>query len=160
MIRYFCPSCWAEVSKTEKICPYCKESIEKWDEKSFVGKLISSLTHSERSIVYRACYILGERREKTAVELLIHLLNSTNDHFLKEEIVEALGKIGDERALPVLINELLNNPSFLVRGKAATALENFKGSKEVIEALKRAMGDCSRYVKESALKSLDKLRSR
>ncbi len=93
MIRYFCPSCWVEVSKTEKTCPYCKESLEKWDKKSFVEKLISSLTHSERSIVYRACYIIGERREKAAVEFLIYLLNSTNDHFLKEEIVEALGKI-------------------------------------------------------------------
>jgi HEAT repeat protein len=157
MIHYFCPFCWAEVSKTEKTCPYCRKNIEEWDEISFVEKLISSLTHSERSIVYRACYILGERREKKAVELLIHLLNSTNDHFLQEEIVEALGKIGDERALPVLINELLNNPSFLVRGKAATALENFKGRKEVIDALKRAREDCSSYVKESAFRSLNKL---
>jgi HEAT repeat protein len=99
---------------------------------------------------------LGERREIVAVKPLIDLLNKTNDHFLKEEIVEALGKIRDERAVPFLI-KMLHNRSFLVRGKAATTLCNFDGQEEVVEALKRATRDCSQYVREAASASLDKL---
>ncbi|MGE5444394.1 MAG: HEAT repeat domain-containing protein [Ignavibacteriales bacterium] len=52
---------------------------------------------------------------------------------------------------------MLNNRSFLVRGKAATALGNFNGQEEVVEALKRAIGDHSHYVRELASASLDKL---
>jgi HEAT repeat protein len=156
MIHYFCPFCWAEISSGEKICPKCGGNTEEWDEKSFTEKLINSLNHPERSTIYRACYILGERGERVAVKPLIDLLNRTSDYFLMEEIVEALGKIGDERAVPFLI-KMLNNRSFLVRGKAATVLGNFDGQEEVVEALKRATRDCSHYVRESASASLDKL---
>jgi len=160
MIHYFCPFCWTEVSKDEKTCPQCSGNIEEWDEKSFTEKLINSLNHPERSTAYRVCYILGERRERVAVKPLIDLLNKTNDHFLMEEIVEALGKIGDERAVPFLI-KMLNNRSFLVRGKSATVLGNFNGQEngqeEVIDALKRAIRDHSQYVREAARASLDKL---
>ena len=156
MIHYFCPFCWAELSKDERTCPRCDRSMEDWDAKRYVEKLILSLNHVERSIVYRVCYILGETREKVTVEPLIDLLKKANDHFLIEEILEALGKIRDERALPHLI-KMLNARSFLVRGKAATALGNFHAREELIEVLKRAIGDSSNYVRESARASLHKL---
>lgn len=156
MIHYFCPFCWTEILKDEKSCPRCSGNIEEWDEKSFTQKLIDSLNHSEGSTIYRACYILSERREGVAVKPLIDLLNRTNDYFLMEEIVEALGKIGDERAVPFLI-EMLYNRSFLVRGRAAAVLSNFDDQEEVVEALKRATRDHSHYVRESAIASLDKL---
>jgi len=156
MIHYFCPLCWLEVSEDEKICPHCGRNIEEWDERSYTEKLISSLNHVERSTVYRACYILGEKRERVAVKPLIDLLGATNDYFLMLEIVEALGKIGDERAVPFLI-KMLSNRSFLVRAKTATVLGNFEEHEEVVEALKRATMDCSNYVRESARASLDKL---
>jgi HEAT repeat protein len=156
MIHYFCPFCWIEVSEDEKKCPHCGRNIEEWDEKSYTEKLISALNHTERSTVYRVCYILGEKRDRAAVKPLIDLLSNTNDHFLMLEIVEALGKIGDERAVPFLIR-MLSNRSFLVRAKTATALGNFEGFKEVIVALKRATSDCSQYVRESARASLNKL---
>ncbi len=157
MIHYFCPFCWTEILKDEKICPRCSGNIEKWDEKSFTEKLIGSLNHSERSTVYGVCYILGERRERAAIRPLIELLNKTKDYFLMEEIVEALGKIRDERTVPFLIEILDNNRSFLVRGKVAAVLSNFDGQEEVIEALKGATKDYSHYVRESARASLDKL---
>ena len=156
MVHYFCPLCWTEISKDEKNCPRCSGNIEKWDDKSFTEKLIDSLNHSERSTVYRVCYILGERRERVAVKPLIDILNKTNDYFLMEEIVEALGKIGDERVVPFLI-KMLNNRSFLVRGKVATVLSNFSDQEEVVDALKRAIVDHSLYVRESASASMDKL---
>lgn len=156
MIHYFCPFCWAEVSEDEQACPLCGGNMEEWDEKSFAEKLISALNHRERSTAYRACYILGERREKIAVKPLVDLLNKTDDHFLMEEIVGALGKIGDERAVPFLI-KMLNSRSFLVRGKVAAVLGNFDGQEEVIEALKRAARDYSLYVREAATISLSKL---
>ncbi len=156
MIHHFCPFCWIEVSEDEKNCPHCGREIEEWDEKSYTEKLISALNHTERSTVYRVCYILGEKREKAAVKPLIDLLGNTNDHFLMLEIVEALGKIGDERAVPFLI-KMLSSRSFLVRAKTATVLGNFEEHEEVVEALKRTTMDCSNYVRESARTSLDKL---
>jgi HEAT repeat protein len=157
MIHNFCPFCWVEISMDERVCPRCNRNIEDWDEKSYVEKLMHSLNHVERSTMYRVCYILGERREKVALEPLIDLLYETNDHFLMEEIVEALGKIGDERAVPHLI-KMLNENSFLVRGKAATVLGKFDAREEAIEALRRATTDCSTYVRELARASLHKLR--
>ena len=157
MIHHFCPFCWVEVSRDERTCLRCNRNLKDWDEKSYVEKLIHSLNHFDRSTVYRVCYILGKRRETVAVKPLIDLLNTTNDHFLMEEIVEALGKIGDERAVPYLIN-MLNNSSFLVRGKAATVLGYFDSKEEVTQALKRATSDISNYVRESARTSLYKLR--
>jgi HEAT repeat protein len=156
MIHYFCPFCWVEVSEDEKTCPHCGRNIEEWDEKSYTEKLISALNHTERSTVYRVCYILGEKRDRAAVEPLIDLLCNTDDHFLMLEIVEALGKIGDERAIPFLIR-MLSNRSFLVRAKTATALGSFEGLDEVVEGLKRTTSDCSQYVRESAEASLHKL---
>jgi len=158
MVHYYCPFCWTEISKDDKTCPQCCGNIKEWDEKTFTEKLIQALNHSVHSTVYRACYILGEKRERAAVKPLIELLNGTNDYSLMEEIVEALGKIGDESAVPSLI-DMLNNRSFLVRGKAATVLSNLKCQKEVIEALKMATNDYSNYVRESAVASLDKLTS-
>jgi len=159
MIHHFCPFCWTEVSEDENDCPHCGRNIKEWDEKSYTQKLINSLNHFDPSTVYRVCYILGEKRERVAIRPLIDLLSKTNDYFLIEEIVEALGKIGDERTVPFLI-KMLNNRSFLVRGKAATVLGNFSGEDEVIDALKRATLDRSNYVRESARASLDKLTPR
>ncbi len=156
MIHYFCPFCWIEVSGDEKNCPHCGGNIEEWDEKSYIEKLINALNHTERSTVYRVCYILGVKRERAAVKSLIDLLSSTNDYFLMLEIVEALGKIGDETVVPSLI-KMLSNRSFLVRAETSTVLGNFEEHEEVVEALKRAANDCSQYVRESAKASLDKL---
>jgi HEAT repeat protein len=73
-----------------------------------------------------------------------------------EEIIEALGKIGDERAVPFLI-KMTDNRSFLVRGKAAAVLGNFGSRQEVKNALNRAARDYSQYVREAASYSLNKL---
>jgi HEAT repeat protein len=133
VVHYYCPFCWTEITKGDRTCTRCEIDIGVWDEKSFTEKLIQALTHSVSSAVYRACYILGEKRERAAIQPLIELLSWTNDYSLMEEIVETLGKIGDESAVPSLI-DMLNNRSFLVRGKAASALSNLKGRKEVVEA--------------------------
>jgi HEAT repeat protein len=156
VVHFFCPFCWSEISNDDKTCPQCGGNMEEWDEKSFTEKLVQALNHSVRSTAYRACYILGEKREKAAVKPLVELLNGTNDYSLMELVVEALGKIGDENAVPTLI-KMLNNRSFLVRGKAATILGNLESGEEVIEALKKATADQSHYVRESASASLDKL---
>ncbi len=159
MVHHYCPFCWREISADDKNCPHCGSNMKKWDEKSFTEKLIQALNHPLYSTAYRVCRILGEKREKAAVRPLIELLNRTSDHFLMDEIVEALGKIGDVSTVPYLI-EMLHNRSFLVRGKAAAILGNLKGRGEIAEALKDATKDCSSYVRESAIDSLNKLTAR
>jgi HEAT repeat protein len=128
--------------------------MEEWNENSFTEKLILALNHTVRSTAYRSCYILGEKQERTAIVPLTELLHKTNDYFFIGEIIEALGKIGDEMAAPSIVEALQNN-SFLVRAKAAAALRNFKNLNGVIEALKAATKDKSLYVRELASASLN-----
>ncbi|HEX9667080.1 MAG TPA: HEAT repeat domain-containing protein [Thermodesulfobacteriota bacterium] len=156
MIHYFCPFCWVEISKNQKTCRQCGRDTGEWNDKSYTEKLLYSLSHFEPSTVYRARYILGERREQLAVQPLIDLLKKTMDPFLMEVIIDALSKIGDQRIVPLLI-DMLKNSSFLVRGKAASVLCNFGSQEEVKAALKEATNDHSNYVRNAAKVSLAKL---
>ena len=88
-----------------------------------------SLSHPEPTVPVRAAAILGELRSKAAVEPLIVLATSNPDPYIQEAAVIALGRIGDERAIPHLEN-LTPGGWLLVRRAARRALEILK-SKEV-----------------------------
>jgi HEAT repeat protein len=123
MITYYCPSCWQRVQEEAKICPHCQAAItEMLDQRSYEQKLIAALGHSLPSMQVWAAWVLGQLRAEAAVEPLLGLLAGKADPYTKAAAVEALGKIGDPRALPILA-ELAADGPVLLRRPATEALE-------------------------------------
>jgi HEAT repeat protein len=120
-LRYFCPNCWEELSGAAITCPACRVDLSQADSLPFSDKLRQALHHPEPKTAVRAAWILGERREHSAVPNLIATLESTRDLYLAEAAAEALGKIGDGRARPAL-EHALREGAVRVRRAARTAL--------------------------------------
>jgi HEAT repeat protein len=83
---------------------------------------MAALHHPEPTTPVRAAWILGQLRERKAVEPLCRLVREANDAFVVQSAVEALGKIGEAEALETL-QWATQHPSPPVRGKAMWALE-------------------------------------
>ncbi len=128
MITFFCPNCWKEVKETDTVCPHCLANIaELLQQRDYVAKLIAALSHPEPSVPIRAAWILGKLGARTAVQPLLALLQGDADQFVKAAAVEALGRIGDTAARPVLLKLAQNSPVML-RNKAIEALRLLQDS--------------------------------
>jgi HEAT repeat protein len=122
-MTFYCTNCWAEVAESAVVCPRCGDDIVARQARSdYVAKLIAALRHPEPTTPVRAAWILGERRERAAVEPLCRVIRESPDQFLLERAVEALGKIGDPRAAAAL-DAATRHPSLRVRERAQRALE-------------------------------------
>jgi tRNA-Thr(GGU) m(6)t(6)A37 methyltransferase TsaA len=107
-MNFYCMNCWAEVPES---CPHRGDNIQVRRAKAdYADKLIAVLRHPEPTTPIRAAWILGERREGKAVEPLFRLIQDSQDHFIFEAAVEALGRIGDECARETLASAL-SHPS-------------------------------------------------
>jgi len=121
-MTFYCTQCWAEVPRSATRCPRCGDDIVARQARSdYTEKLIAALRHPEPTTPVRAAWILGERRERAAVEPLCRLVRDSSDAFLVESAVEALGKIGDARAAATL-EWARQHPSPRVRRRAEQAL--------------------------------------
>jgi HEAT repeat protein len=79
--------------------------------KANIRELINALMISKKIQTSRIlCDILGERRAKSAIPVLIKCLNSRSED-LRENAAEAIGKIGGEEAGEELINQLRKKPN-------------------------------------------------
>lgn len=125
-MRFFCPQCWKEISPEADRCPHCAARLAEEDAKPFIEKLRSALRHPEPETAVRAAWILGERREASAVTDLIRVLETSADGFLAEAAAVALGKIGDSRALAPLRHAAASGP-VRVRRASRRALEHWPG---------------------------------
>jgi len=121
MISY-CPACWHEVPERIQVCPYCKADVERLTlERDYVNKLIAALDHPEPTTPVRAAWILGIRKETLAISHLARLTRESEDPYIVEAAVEALGKIGDPTGLEA-IRFAARHGAVRVRVKAQQAL--------------------------------------
>ena len=121
-MTFYCTSCWAEVPESSSSCPTCGDDIEaRQRESDYAGKLIAALRHPEPMTPIRAAWILGERRERKAVEPLMRVVQESEDLFIGQAAVEALGKIGDRRAQETIASAL-NHRSPRLRRAALSAM--------------------------------------
>jgi HEAT repeat protein len=126
MVTFYCPHCWRVVDHADKVCPHCRTEIaELLHERDYTAKLIAALTHSEPTTPVRAASLLGTLRARRAVPPLIELAESTADIYQRAAAIEALGKIADPQAEPVLERILTNGPDTL-RPPARTALHELR----------------------------------
>jgi len=107
-------------------------------EKCAFQILIDALAMKHTGSFYAIVEEMGNFQETLAVEPLIAMLNKEDTHsFTRKEILDALGKIGDDRAVESLLTAL-KNKDISVRNKAAEAIGKIKGtdlSFDIIEAL-------------------------
>ncbi|HWO58137.1 MAG TPA: HEAT repeat domain-containing protein [bacterium] len=101
-MRWFCGRCWRETSKETVVCPNCGASQHELADEPFVQKLIRSLHSPEPETPLRAAALLGELQAREAIPHLIEIVRTSRDHYLKAEVIRALGRIGGNEAVAVL----------------------------------------------------------
>jgi HEAT repeat protein len=111
--------------------------------------LLGALHDSDPSVVEVAAWACGEHESSRddIMERLIWLAGEASDALVREAAVAALGAIGDERAVGVIIGATSDKPA--VRRRAVLALAPFDGP-EVEAAIDRALADRDWQVRQAA----------
>ncbi len=111
--------------------------------------LAPALGDDESSVVDVAAWACGEREDVSEPEFdaLCSVAMRHDDPICRESAVAALGAIGDERALPAILEATTDKPA--VRRRAALALAPFEG-RAVDEALARMLEDRDWQVRQAA----------
>jgi HEAT repeat protein len=104
----------------------------------FLPALLLALKDKEAPVRVEAAHAISRYNSATAFELLLAALNqkdSAPDRFIRQYAAEALGNLGDRRAVPALIASL-KDASDLVRAAVAVALGRL-GERSAIDPLQR-----------------------
>jgi HEAT repeat protein len=111
--------------------------------------LLDALDDDDDTVVEVAAFSCGERDEidEPTFARLAGLAGSAADPLVRESAVAALGALGDERALPVILRACADKPA--VRRRAVLALAPFVG-REVDAALHAALDDRDWQVRQAA----------
>ena len=111
--------------------------------------VVAALDDADASVVEAAAWALGERGRPDArvVAALSRNAVGHDDALCREAAVAALGAVGDVAGLPAILAATRDKPA--VRRRAVIALAPFTGA-EVDAALRRALGDHDRQVREAA----------
>jgi HEAT repeat protein len=102
-----------------------------------------------------AASVLGEVRAYRGFPVLIRALGDPDDE-VRAKASGALGKLGDRRAIPYLLDHLLTDPAPFVRARIAGALGQFDDP-DVIERLVRALGDPAWWVRMRSVEALEQI---
>lgn len=105
-----------------------------------------------------AAAVLGEVKATRAYPALVRALNDLDDE-VRAKAAGALGRLGDQRAVPHLLDRLLTDPIPFVRARIAGALGQFAGN-EVIESLVRSLGDPAWWVRMRSVEALEQIGAR
>jgi len=121
---------------------------------TYVRSLIEALDNREPMTPVRAAWILGEMRAREAVpELVSSCARHSDDPEFLATAAEALGKIGDDSALPFLAD--IARTSYLkARLTAVEALGRWLPREEARQALQSALNDPNVIVRRAAEQAL------
>ena len=78
---------------------------------------------------------------------------------VRAKAASALGRLGDPRAVPHLLERLLGDPAPFVRARIARALGQFDDA-EVIDRLVRSLGDPAWWVRMRSIEALEQIGAR
>lgn len=140
----------------------CADALGRIGDRYAVRPLIDVLEDEEEKSVYlkeSATFALGLLGDSSAIDPLVSILESKQGFigkftFLKERIVEALGRMGfdNKKVLRALKNSLLD-PSPMVRINAIEAIMNSE-DEDAVELIKPSLQDEDDDVKKNALIAL------
>lgn len=111
--------------------------------------VLAPLRDAEGSVVEAAAWAAGEQElvDDEVLIMLCELGASAPDPLIREAAVAALGAIGDDRGLPVILHACTDKPN--IRRRAVLALAPFCGA-EVDAALAAALVDRDWQVRQAA----------
>lgn len=132
-------------------------SLGKISTEKTINNIARLLSDTSSDVRYAASYaIAGIGGDKAEDILLERLETNSIDSIERYHIIETLGQLQSEDALPLLF-DLLDDPDHLNRGFACQALGYYRGRYEVANSLKMGLHDASGFVRmmaEEALKSI------
>jgi len=114
-----------------------------------VGPCVQMLTDEDDDVRKAAAESLGLLGDASAVQPLLAALESEREYtdcsetahsLVLGKVIEALGKLADERAVPILIRSLRGDPDWSMRLGSAEALEQI-GHPDAIDPLVEALKD-------------------
>lgn len=115
--------------------------------KEAVDEIVNCLNDEDESVKYFAAIALGEISDSKATKPIIRIIKrKQTNSTLKSELIAALGNIGDDHAVDILINVLRNDKDKFVRHNAARALGKLKN--------KKALGALSEVAKREKITRL------
>lgn len=82
-------------------------------------KLLAALNHPVPAKAAFAAYLLGELRERNALDALLNIARERGELERREAAIIALGKLGDARAVQVLSNIAADKASYACERVAA-----------------------------------------
>lgn len=154
--------CLNNKEENYKVRLACADALGRIGDKYAVQPLINVLEDEEEKSVYlkeSATFALGLLGDMSAIDPLVSLLESKQGFldkftFLKEKIVEALGKLNfnNKKILKALKNSLMDS-SPIVRINAIEAIMN-SGDENAAEIIKPCLNDEDNDVKKNALIAL------
>ncbi len=160
--------CLNNKNENYKVRLACADALGKIGDKYAVAPLIDVMQDEEEKSVYlkeSAVSALGLLGDTSAVDPLISILDAKQGFldkfsFLKERIIEALGKlnVSDKKIFKALKRSLYDT-SPMVRINAIEALMN-TGEEEAIELIRTVLTDDDDEVKKNALIALYNLEGR
>jgi hypothetical protein len=168
IVEYKCVVChfiWGQVTQNKNISPEIEKEIfarmndfEKVQVEKLVDQHIISLYKSgwlDSTLRANAAKSLGYFKSERGVQPLLQALEKEKDTSAIHEMILALGKIGDCKAVPVLVGYLRNgDPN--VRKSAANAL-GIIGNEQACNDLTHALADENKDVGEAARAALDEI---
>jgi hypothetical protein len=134
-----------------------KEIVQEWEQKRNVPSLVTALAHPDSTIREEAAWALSQvarRNDTQAVEPLLDFLGKASSFSPITSAMEALGKIGDPRAIDRLkAYSSVSDPD--MRYWAIWALAEI-GGPQTTEILTKALEDETPEIREVAEKALEK----
>lgn len=160
--------CLNNKNENYKVRLACADALGKIGNKYAVAPLIDVMQDEEEKSVYlkeSAVSALGLLGDTSAVDPLISILDAKQGFldkfsFLKERIIEALGKLNvSDRKIFKALKRSLYDTSPMVRINAIEALMN-TGEEEAVELIRTVLTDDDDEVKKNALIALYNLEGR
>lgn len=109
--------------------------------------LTDVLDDSDPYVVEMALWAEGERESADNLAKVLELATRHKESFVRESAIAALGAIGDERAIDVILEAMKDRPN--VRRRAVVAMAAFDDEK-ITQALKSATSDRDWQVRQIA----------
>ncbi len=120
-----------------------------------IRPLTRLLEQSEERLVVESVVLLGRLKAESAVKPLMELLATGRVASARGDVAEALGLIGDERALSLLM-PMLTDSDDSIRVQAATALSRIPRP-QCLAALVQGLGDAHAEVRKRCAAALGEL---
>ena len=148
----FCSNCWAENLFGSTVCDRCGTPLSETEPIFYDQKLMRALHHPIPETREMAARLLGQRRDRHALPVLMTSLLEETDIGVLCTISIALGQLGDCQAVSSLAKHLAQPRALVVALTIVDALATLaqKGCWEALDVLKAPPPVSERVAKEIA----------